>query len=354
LRTDELDYPLPEERIARHPTDARDGARMLVVERDGFVDDLVRNWAARVPEGSLVVVNDTRVRRARLLGKRRGSGGRVELLLLDRLEARPGGAGVERWSALARPLRSLKLGSFIDVDGLAVEVGERLDDGCVEVVLHPDVGSTVEQDIERFGHVPIPPYLRREDEPADAERYQTVYADRQGSVAAPTAGLHLTREALSLLDARGITVARTTLHVGIGTFRPVSVAELDEHPMHTERFEITDELAQQIAETRRRAGRVYAVGTTVVRALESASAPQHRGYVVAQANETRLLIQPGYAFRVIDGLLTNFHQPRSTLLSLVAAAIGLSRMKAAYVAALERDYRFLSYGDAMWIPEVYS
>lgn len=354
MRTCELDYQLPEERIARHPTEERDGARMLVVEREGTTDDLVRNWATRVPEGSLVVVNDTRVRRARLLGKRRGSGGRVELLLLERLEVRLDGACGERWSALARPLRSLKAGSFIDVDGLAVQVGERVGDGCVEVWLYPDVGSTVERDVERFGHVPIPPYLHREDEPADAERYQTVYADRQGSVAAPTAGLHLTTKALALLTERGTTVARTTLHVGIGTFRPVSVDELDEHPMHTERFEVGDELAHQIEETRRRAGRVYAVGTTVVRALESAADPTHRGYVVAQSNETRLLIQPGYRFQVIDGLLTNFHQPRSTLLSLVAATIGLSRMKAAYATALDRGYRFLSYGDAMWIPEVYT
>ena len=353
MRTEELDYCLPDDRIARHPTIERDGARMLVVTRDELRDDWVRNWASLVPTGALVVVNDTRVRRARLLGRKRSSGGRVELLLLERRPGSEVGAAIERWEALARPLRSLKSGSWVDSDGLEILIGGRLADGRVEVELHATAFETVDQCIEHGGHVPIPPYLNREDEPDDAVRYQTVFAERQGSVAAPTAGLHLTNEALELLSARGVTIGRTTLHVGIGTFRPVSVEELDEHPMHSEYYEVDAGLSEQIAKTRRNGGRVIAVGTTVVRALESARDSERPGHVRAQAACTRLLIQPGYSFGVVDGILTNFHQPKSTLLSLVAAAIGLSRMKAAYAAAVDRGYRFLSYGDAMWIPETF-
>jgi S-adenosylmethionine:tRNA ribosyltransferase-isomerase len=352
LRTEEFDYFLPDDRIARHPTVERDGARMLVVRRDGLHDDWVRNWAHEVPEGALVVLNDTRVRRARLLGHRRGSGGRVEFLLLERRIGSVVGASVECWAALARPLRSLRKGSWVDAEGLTILIGDRIEDGRVEVELHAEAFDTVEQCVEHCGHIPIPPYLGREDEPDDAIRYQTVFAERQGSVAAPTAGLHLTKDALEVLAARGVAVGQVTLHVGIGTFRPVSVDDLNEHPMHSEQFEVSAGLAEKIADTRRRNGRVIAVGTTVVRALESAKDPERPGYVIAQSACTRLLIQPGYRFGVVDGLLTNFHQPRSTLLSLVAAGIGLSQMKKAYEVAVARGYRFLSYGDAMWIPEL--
>jgi S-adenosylmethionine:tRNA ribosyltransferase-isomerase len=250
-------------------------------------------------------------------------------------------------------MRALKEGSWIDVDELSVRVVDRTADGRIVIELHATGGANIDQQIERVGHVPIPPYLGRDDEPSDVERYQTVYANRAGSVAAPTAGLHLTETALTKLHSRGIRVARTTLHVGIGTFRPVSVDDLDEHVMHTERYEVSTELASEISATRLRGGQVIAVGTTVVRSLESARDPSSPGHVLARSGTTNLLIQPGYQFGVVDGLLTNFHQPRSTLLSLVAAAIGLSRMKAAYAAAISSGYRFLSYGDAMWIPEVF-
>ncbi|MGC4065340.1 MAG: tRNA preQ1(34) S-adenosylmethionine ribosyltransferase-isomerase QueA [Polyangiaceae bacterium] len=352
MRTDELDYQLPDDRIARHPTPERDGARMLVVESQQLRDAWVRDWAASVPGGSLVVVNDTRVLRARLLGRRRGTGGHVELLLLEHAVGSSVGGPVESWVALARPMRALKSGTWLDLDGLSARVVERTEEGCVVVELHSIVGASVGAEIERIGHVPIPPYLGRDDEPSDVERYQTVYANQVGSVAAPTAGLHLTDGALEMLRERGVRVGRTTLHVGIGTFRPVSVDDLDAHVMHTERYEVSEELANEIAETRSRGGRVVAVGTTVVRSLESASDPLRPGHVVVQSATTNLLIQPGYRFGVVDGLLTNFHQPRSTLLSLVAAAIGLQRMKEAYAVALARGYRFLSYGDAMWIPEI--
>jgi S-adenosylmethionine:tRNA ribosyltransferase-isomerase len=352
LRTDELDYHLPDELIARHPTPERDGARLLVVDSQGFRDAWVRDWANLVPEGALVVINDTRVMRARLLGRKRGTGGQVELLLLERRADSALDGTAESWLALARPMRALKPGALLDVEGLSVRVIERTEDGCVAVEVQSVAGDSVAEQLERVGHVPIPPYLGRDDEPSDRERYQTVYARQFGSVAAPTAGLHLTERALACLRTRGVRVARTTLHVGIGTFRPVSAEDLDEHVMHTEHYEVSEELANEIAETRRRGGRIVAVGTTVVRSLESARDWSRPGYVSARSATTNLLIQPGYRFGVVDGLLTNFHQPRSTLLSLVAAAIGLPRMKQAYAAALSRGYRFLSYGDAMWIPEI--
>jgi S-adenosylmethionine:tRNA ribosyltransferase-isomerase len=240
----------------------------------------------------------------------------------------------------------------VDAPGLEIQIGERLDDGKITVSLNATDCETVDECLERNGHVPIPPYLGREDEPEDVTRYQTVFADKSGSVAAPTAGLHLTKSTLEVLAQRGIGVGYTTLHVGLGTFRPVSVDDLDHHPMHSEWFEVSPQLTQQIAAARARRGQVVAVGTTVVRALESARDKSRAGHVVSQAAQTRLLIQPGYEFGVVDGLLTNFHQPKSTLLALVAAAIGSTRMNDAYTVALSRGYRFLSYGDAMWIPEL--
>ncbi len=325
---------------------------MLVVEQRGCSDDWVRNFCERVEEGSLVVVNDTRVRRARVLGRRRGSGGKVELLLLARVEHWDLGNGAERWSALGRPLRGLRAGTFVDADGLSIRIIEREADGQVTIEVQSVDGSDVETALERHGHVPIPPYLGRPDEQSDAVRYQTVYADRQGSVAAPTAGLHLTERALDVLRERRIEVGRVTLHVGIGTFRPVAVDDLDEHPMHSEWYEVSSELAQRIEAVRTRGGRVIAVGTTAIRALESAADSTRPGQVNRVSEHTRLLIQPGYRFSVVDGFLTNFHQPRSTLLALVAAAIGLDRTREAYQVAMERGYRFLSYGDAMWVPEL--
>lgn len=202
--------------------------------------------------------------------------------------------------------------------------------------------------------MPIPPYLKREADAQDSERYQTVYASRLGSAAAPTAGLHFSKQLLADIEGRGVRVARVLLHVAMGTFRPVRADDLDEHPMHSEFFEVSPELAAQIAETRQRGGRVIAVGTTAVRALEAAADRRRRGQVIAQAGSTQLLIQPGYQFRVVDALWTNFHQPRSTLLALVAAFAGYERMKNAYQQAISEEYRFLSYGDAMWIPACFS
>jgi S-adenosylmethionine:tRNA ribosyltransferase-isomerase len=195
--------------------------------------------------------------------------------------------------------------------------------------------------------MPLPPYLRRDDEPSDRERYQTIFADKLGAIAAPTAGLHLTERLFAELTAAGVRTAKVTLHVGLGTFQPVTVDDLDDHPMHSERFEIPEATAAAIAETRAGGGKVIAVGTTVVRALESAACPTHRGLVLPVAGETRLLIQPGYDFRVVDALMTNFHLPGSTLLALVSAFGGTNNVRAAYDAAIAERYRFYSYGDAM-------
>ena len=350
MRTDQLDYDLPDALIARRPAAARDDARLLVVLSDGVKHHSIQQWPDLLAPGSLVVLNDTRVLPARLVGNRAKTGGRAELLLLRPVSGRatPSDQQVQTWTALGRANRGLRPGNVIEIGSVTVQVRSRTEDGLLTVTVHAEQG--VRAALETHGGMPIPPYLRREDDELDRQRYQTVYAARDGSVAAPTAGLHLTPELLEGLEGRGVRISRLTLHVGLGTFQPVTVADLDEHPMHSEQYRIGSQLASAIEATRASGGRVIAVGTTVVRALESAASAQQPGLVVPGAGETRLLIQPGYQFRVVDGLLTNFHQPRSTLLALVAAFVGRRRLRAAYRTAVARGYRFLSYGDAMWIP----
>jgi len=348
LRTSLLDYALPEGRIAQHPPAARDGGRLLVLREGEIEHRRVTDLVTLIPEGSLVVVNDSRVIRARLLGRRAGSGGRVEILLLEP-SPEEGVQAASRWRALGRSSRPLRPGAVVEVGTLRVVVEERGADGTLRVAVSGP--GELSEAIAREGAVPLPPYIRRAAEAADVERYQTTYARHPGSVAAPTAGLHLTTALREELAARGVRWGSVTLHVGLGTFRPVEVEDLDQHPMHEESVRVPPELADAVAQTRAAGGKVIAIGTTVVRALESARDPARPGHVLAGEGRTRLLIQPGYAFGVVDGLLTNFHQPRSTLLALVAAFAGLSRVQAAYSAALDAGYRFLSYGDAMWIPE---
>lgn len=347
METELFDYELPLAAIAQHPPPEREGGRLLVVTGNEFISEYVRNWPELLAPGSLVVLNDTRVRPSRVFGQRESTGGRVEFLLLERLELLPDGS--ELYAALGRANTRLRSGAVVWVDSFRFEVRERLPDGTFRVAVSGQ--SPLEEALPRIGHMPIPPYLGRPDQESDRERYQTVYAEHAGSVAAPTAGLHLTERALARLGERGITVGRVTLHVGLGTFRPVTVPDLDQHAMHEERYHVTPELAEMIARARAEQRPVVAVGTTVVRALESAACPERLGEVRAGSAETRLLIQPGYRFRVVDQLLTNFHMPKSTLLALVAAFCGLPRMRAAYATALERGFRFLSYGDAMWLPE---
>ena len=347
MRAELLDYDLPEQLIAARPLAARDGARLCMVLRDRVVHAQVRDFPSQLAAHDLLVVNDTRVRKARLLCSRPrtkgGGGGRVELLFLH---PKAGGS----WAALGRSNRPLGPGSLLHAGELELRVVARDSEGVLTV----DCDGDVDRVLQDRGAMPIPPYLKREADAQDSERYQTVYASRLGSAAAPTAGLHFSKQLLADIEGRGVRVARVLLHVAMGTFRPVRADDLDEHPMHSEFFEVSPELAAQIAETRQRGGRVIAVGTTAVRALEAAADRRRRGQVIAQAGSTQLLIQPGYQFRVVDALWTNFHQPRSTLLALVAAFAGYERMKNAYQQAISEEYRFLSYGDAMWIPACFS
>jgi S-adenosylmethionine:tRNA ribosyltransferase-isomerase len=347
VKTELFDYDLPERAIAARPAAQRDGARMLVLDRGTIEHAKVAEWADRVPQGALVVLNVTRVRHARAFLRRTETGGAVELLFLDALAA-AGAAPGERWRALARANRALRVGARLSAPDLEIEVSAIGEAGVIEVSATAPRG--VEAWLEAHGHVPLPPYVRRGDDRDDAERYQTVFAERTGSAAAPTAGLHLTRGALDRLAQRDVEVTTLTLDVGLGTFRPVVADDLDRHPMHAEAFSVSDEAVQAIERTRARQAPVVAVGTTVVRALESAADPERPGEIRAHHGETRLLIQPGYRFRVVDALLTNFHQPKSTLLALVAAFAGREAVLAAYAEALEAGYRFLSYGDAMWLP----
>jgi S-adenosylmethionine:tRNA ribosyltransferase-isomerase len=346
VKTELFDYDLPESAIAARPSAERDGARMLVLDRGTIEHAKVADWAERVPEGALVVLNVTRVRRARAFLRRTETGGAVELLLLGALA--PSNVQGERWRALARANRALRVGTRLSAPDLEVEVTSTGEGGVIELTALAPQG--LEAWLEEHGRVPLPPYIRRKDDRDDRERYQTVFAEHVGSAAAPTAGIHLTRSALARLAERGVEMTTLTLDVGLGTFRPVVADDLDRHAMHAEAFSVSAECVRAVEKARARQAPVVAVGTTVVRALESAANPERPGEISTRHGETRLLIQPGYRFRVVDALLTNFHQPKSTLLALVSAFAGRDAVLAAYAAALEAGYRFLSYGDAMWLP----
>ncbi len=335
LRLADFDYPLPAGAIAQRPV-PRGESRLLVLDREGRERHRrVRDLLALLAPGDLLVVNDTRVIPARLFARRAGGGGRVELLLVERV-------GEREWEALAGPGRRARPGAVLELaPGLTAEVVGTAPTGRRRVRF----SEPVEPHLERLGHVPLPPYIQRADEAEDRERYQTVYARRPGAVAAPTAGLHLSAELLAALAAAGIERAEVTLHVGPGTFKPVTAERLASHRMESERYEIGETAAAAIRRARARGGRVVAVGTTVVRTLEAAALRQ--GEVTAGSGATDLFITPGFPFRVVDLLLTNFHLPRSTLLLLVAAFAGRERVLAAYTEAIAAGYRFYSYGDAM-------
>jgi S-adenosylmethionine:tRNA ribosyltransferase-isomerase len=345
MRVDDLDYALPEELIAQEPVAVRHDARLLALDPAGGIEHrLVRDLPELLPK-SLVVVNDTRVFPCRLLGHR-PSGGKAEVFLVEKLE---GDGTDERWTSLGRASKKLAPGhEIIFGEGrLVARIEGRRDDDLFEVSLHADEGVT--EAIEAVGAMPLPPYVRREASPTDEERYQTIFARERGAVAAPTAGLHFTPGLVAALEGRGHRFARVTLHVGLGTFLPVKVDDLDAHRMHRERYRIPEVTAAAVALAREEGRPVLAVGTTVVRALEAAAHPAERGLVRAGEASTDLLIQPGYDFRVVDSLITNFHLPRSTLLALVMAFAGEGPIREAYRAAIAERYRFYSYGDAMWI-----
>jgi S-adenosylmethionine:tRNA ribosyltransferase-isomerase len=342
----DLDYSLPEELIAQEPPAERDGARLLVLDRERGT--IAHRRVLELPEllaRALFVVNDTRVLPARMFA-RKPTGGRIELLLIERIEPDLVGRR-EVWSALVRGVKTLKPGIALAIEGAEMRATLRAvrEGGEVELELVADGG--VRAAIGAAGRVPLPPYVRREADAQDLERYQTVFAAREGSVAAPTAGLHFSDRLLAALGKVGHKIARVTLHVGPGTFAPLRTDDLAEHRMHAERYEVPHETAHAIRAARSEGRLVVAVGTTVCRTLESAV--DEHGEVHAGAGSTSLFVYPPYRFRAIDALLTNFHLPRSTLLALVMAFGGIEPVKSAYAAAIAEHYRFYSYGDAMLV-----
>lgn len=340
MRVDLFDYHLPEELIAQKPLKDREASRMLVVNCEtGAVEHRVfRNLPLLVEEGDCMVFNESRVRKARLLGVKEDSGGRAELLLL-----RPTEDGT--WEALARPYRRLREGTRLNFGSgrLRAEVVERRGEGLVRVRLETVLPGGVEEAVEALGEVPLPPYIRERLE--DPERYQTVFARRTGSAAAPTAGLHFTPATLDALRSRGVRLAFLRLDVSLDTFRPLACREVEEHHMHSEEVEVGEEVCRRVSAAREEDRRIIAVGTTVARALESAASS---GELRPFRGTTHLFIYPGYRFRVVDCLLTNFHLPRSSLLVMVSAFAGRELVLEAYRQAVERGYRFLSFGDVCY------
>ena len=339
---DEFDYYLPDELISQKPSDRRDAARLMVLDRKtGSIDessfsDIVDLFC----EGDLLVVNDTRVIPARLHGHKE-SGGRVEVFLVRRL-AVPG----ECWQCLVKASKAPKPGSRIFfAEGLQACVEERNEESLWTISFTPVTGF--EELLERVGSIPLPPYIRRAPDRQDVERYQTVFARVKGAVAAPTAGLHMTPDLMAALRSKGVEIAPLTLHVGLGTFLPVRVTDLENHRMHREFCSIPAATSSAVTAAKRCGRRVVALGTTSARALEHAATDD--GELLAGDGETEIFIYPGYRFKIVDALITNYHLPRSTLLMMVAAFAGKDRMLHAYEEAVRRGFRFYSYGDAMFI-----
>ena len=341
-RTADYDFALPPALIAQRPADRRDASRLMVVDRAAgtIAHRTFADLAALVPAGDALVLNTTRVFRARLIATR-DSGAPAEVFLL-----KPMGDGT--WEAMVSPGGKMKPGRTVHVapgfDVEVVAVTERRT-RIVRPIVDPSAFASLEAALERHGHVPLPPYIARGDEAPDVERYQTVYAREAGSVAAPTAGLHFTPELLATLEGKGVRRAEVLLHVGAGTFKPVEADDLAAHVMHEEWYRVTPGAAELVNATRAGGGKVWAVGTTSCRTLESAARAD--GTLVAGEGETRIFIHPPYRARIVDRLVTNFHLPRSTLIMLVAALAGYELTMHAYQEAIREGYRFYSYGDAM-------
>jgi len=338
MKTSDFYYDLPEELIAQDPLEDRTASRLLVLDRKtGAVKHKIfSDVIDYLNEGDCLVINNTRVIPARLIGEKEGTGGKVEVLLLKR-------RANDVWETLVKPGKKLRPGAKITFgDGRlraevleVVEEGNRLVKFCYEGIF--------EEILDSLGEMPLPPYITHKLE--DKEMYQTVYAKFDGSAAAPTAGLHFTKELLNKIEEKGIKIASITLHVGLGTFRPVKVDDVNNHHMHTEWYEVNAEAADIINETKRNGGRVICVGTTSCRTIESVA--DENGYMKAKTGETDIFIYPGYKFKVMDGLITNFHLPESTLVMLVSAFAGKENVLAAYETAVKERYRFFSFGDAM-------
>jgi len=341
MKITDFDYALPEELIAQAPLEPRDASRLFVVPAAGpFEHRAIADLPELLAPGDLLVLNDTRVIPARLLGKKE-SGGKVELLLCEPLA---GGLG-RSWRAMGQASKPIRAGARLSFEGLTATVEAAEGEGFYRVTLDRE-GEALEAALARAGSLPLPPYIKRAPDAQDRERYQTVVARAPGSAAAPTAGLHFTPALLDRLAAKGIERTTVTLHVGPGTFLPVRAELLEDHRMHGERYEVPEGAAAAVARARARGGRIIAVGTTSARTLESA---WRDGRLVAGEGRTELFIRPGHDFHAIDALLTNFHLPRSTLLVLACALGGRARILQAYREAVARRYRFFSYGDAMLI-----
>lgn len=339
-RVSDYDFALPEELIAQQPVERRDGSRLLVVHRaSGTLEHrMFRDIVDYIPAGDALVVNTTKVIRARLLGTR-PSGAPAEVLLLKAV-------GEDTWEAMVQPGAKLQAGKMVRIaDDFRVEMLEATDRGTKLVRLHAE--GAIADAIERHGHIPLPPYMTRSDTIDDASRYQTVYAREAGSVAAPTAGLHFTADVLQALAAKGVQRADVLLHVGAGTFRPISVDDPRGHVMHEESYEVSAQAAAVVNGVKGRGGAVWAVGTTSTRTLESVA--DGTGGIRATSGDTGIFIHPPYRWQVVDHLLTNFHLPKSTLVMLVAALAGYELTMHAYREAIAARYRFYSYGDAMLI-----
>jgi S-adenosylmethionine:tRNA ribosyltransferase-isomerase len=336
-----FDYDLPASCIAQYPPPQRGETSLMILHRRTGLRDhrSFREIVQYLNPGDLLVMNNTRVLPARLIGKKE-TGGKVEILLIP-----PRNGGKDEWEALVKGSRKVRQGARVQFEqGLEGEILE-VKDGKGKVRF--TCKAKVTDILQKIGHIPLPPYIKREDEPSDRERYQTIFAERDGSIAAPTAGLHFTHSLLESFNEKGVRSATITLHVGIGTFTPVKTHDLEDYHMEAEWIEISEETAKEIDETKTRGGRVIAVGTTTTRALESFS--DGKGGVRAGKGMTSLFIHPPYCFRVIDGLITNFHLPQSTLIMLVSAFAGRDLLMEAYQEAINRKYRFYSYGDAMLI-----
>lgn len=349
MRTDDFDYALPQELIAQEPAIPRDSCRLMVVDRaaGSLSHRVFTDVIDYLAPGDLLVANDTRVLPARLLGRKEGTGGVAEVLLLKErgdMPRRVGDAVV--WECLVKPGRRLKAGARIEFgDGLlTAEVHETIGEGGERLVAFSAHGMTFSEAIHRVGEMPLPPYITRKVD--DPELYQTVFSRCEHSAAAPTAGLHFTPELLDRISEKGVGFATVELQVGLDTFRTVSVDDPRDHIIHTERYHVPASTAEAVVRTKAAGGRVVAVGTTSVRALESAWDPDG-GSLVASEGATSLFILPGYRFKVVDALITNFHVPRSSLMMLVSAFAGRETVMSAYAEAIENRYRFLSFGDAM-------
>lgn len=343
MHINDFDYYLPEELIAQHPTDKRDESRLLVVDRKSgkhmhkhFYDIL-----DYLNSGDCLVMNNSKVIPARLFGIKEKTGAKIEFLLIKRLKD-------DIWEAMVRPGKKLHVGdrvSFAEDGSLCAEIIKHGEDGTRIVRFEHD-GDFLDL-LDRIGKIPLPPYIDRESDEEDKERYQTVYCKEEGSVAAPTAGLHFTEELIRKALEKGVKIAYVTLHVGIGTFRPVKCDIVEEHKMHFEEYEIDEENAAIINNAKKAGGRIISVGTTSTRTVESAASVD--GTVLAGRGNTNIFIYPGYRFKVIDSLITNFHLPKSTLLMLISALYNRENILEVYKEAVEQKYRFFSYGDAMLI-----